>query len=297
MKIAVIGRSGQVAQALLERGAKQGLEIVCFGRPSLDLADEYSIVRALSSLQCDVVINAAAYTAVDRAESEEALATAINGRGAGAVADVAAKLGLPFLHISTDYVFAGDGKEPYSESDMTSPLSAYGRSKLAGEIAVMAANPRSAIFRTSWVYSPFGSNFVKTMLRLGETRSEVSVVADQVGSPTSAFDIADALISASRRIVAEPTNKDLFGVFHLTGTSEASWAEFAEAIFAFRASAGQPMVSVKPITTADYPTPARRPANSRLSCKKLELIYGLQLPDWHESLNVTLARLLDAQQV
>jgi dTDP-4-dehydrorhamnose reductase len=295
MRLIVTGTQGQVARALLERGAEQGVEIAAIGRSDLDLADPESVERALTSVDGDAIVNAAAYTAVDKAESEEALATRVNGEGAGAAARVAAARGLPFLHLSTDYVFDGSGARPYREEDPTGPVGAYGRSKLAGERAVAAACPSAAIFRTAWVYSPFGANFVKTMLRLGETRDEVSVVADQMGAPTSAVDIADALIASASRMIAGRRDPSFSGVFHMTGAGEASWADFAEEIFAEAARHGRKPVSVRRIATADYPTPARRPANSRLSNEKLGKVFGLALPDWRPSTRACVARLLQSR--
>jgi dTDP-4-dehydrorhamnose reductase len=292
MRLIVTGTQGQVVRALCERGPALGVEIVAVGRPELDLADPASVARALEGIQGDAVINAAAYTAVDKAESEEELATRINGEGAGAVARFASARGLPLLHVSTDYVFDGSLERPYREDDAPAPIGAYGRSKLAGEKAVAAACPGAAIFRTAWVYSPFGGNFVKTMLRLGENRPELSVVADQRGAPTSALDIADALIAAAKTILSNPSNPALAGVFNLTGGGEASWADFAEEIFAEATRQGRAPVTVKRIAARDYPTPARRPANSRLSPEKLARVYGVALPDWRISTRTCVARLL-----
>ncbi|MFZ2107924.1 MAG: dTDP-4-dehydrorhamnose reductase, partial [Roseiarcus sp.] len=212
--------------------------------------------------------------------------------GAGLVAAAARGLGVPVIHISTDYVFDGALDRPYREDDAPAPIGAYGRSKLAGEIAVAAANPDHVILRTAWVYSPFGANFVKTMLRLGENSSEVSVVADQLGGPTSALDIADAVIAVARRMTASADRAGLSGVFHMTGRGEATWAEFAEAIFAEASAHGRKPVAVRPITTAEYPTPARRPANSRLDASRLREAYGVELPHWRDSLKSCVARLL-----
>jgi dTDP-4-dehydrorhamnose reductase len=262
------------------------------GRPALDLADAQSVARALAGRRADVIVNAAAYTAVDRAETEEDRATLINGVGAGLVAEVAREMGIPVIHISTDYVFDGSANRPYRENDAPAPIGAYGRSKLAGERAVAAANPDHVILRTAWVYSPFGLNFVKTMLRLGETRSEVSVVADQLGAPTYALDIADAVIAVARRITASSDRRSLLGVFHMTGGGQASWAEFAEEIFAEASAQGRKSVKVRPIKTAEYPTPARRPANSRLDGSLLRDIYGVELPPWRESVRSCVGRLL-----
>lgn len=293
MRLIVTGREGQVARSLQERGAADGVEVICLGRPDLDLANPDSVYLAFADARADAVVNAAAYTAVDKAESEEALAMAVNGAGAGAVAAATSWAGIPVLHLSTDYVFPGDGARAYREDDPTGPLGAYGRSKLAGEAAVASANPLHAILRTAWVYSPFGANFVKTMLRLGATRDELGVVADQFGSPTSALDIADAVIAMARRWRDTPSDPALAGVFHMTGAGEASWADFAEAIFEEAEAHGGKPVKVRRIATADYPTPARRPANSRLDNSKLLGVYGIAMPDWRVSLKPTIARLVN----
>jgi dTDP-4-dehydrorhamnose reductase len=290
IRLIVTGRQGQVVTAMLER-APDDIEVAALGRPQLDLADPQSIARAFDDEVADVVVNAAAYTAVDKAETEEDLATRINGDGAGRVAEIARALGAPIIHLSTDYVFDGSLDRPYREEDPTNPIGAYGRSKLAGEYAVADANPRYAILRTAWVYSPFGANFVKTMLRLGETRSEVKVVGDQHGAPTSAIDIADTVFEVARQIVAEPSPRK-FGVFHVTGADEATWAEFAEAVFSEATQYGRAPVKVTPIATAEYPTPARRPANSRLDGARLARDYGITLPPWRQSLQPVVARLL-----
>ena len=239
----------------------------------------------------DVIVNAAAYTAVDKAEAEEALTLRVNGEGAGHVAEAAARLGAPLLHLSTDYVFDGALDRPYREDDPTAPTGSYGRSKLAGEKEVAARCENSVILRTAWVYSPFGANFVRTMLRLNETRDEVGVVADQRGNPTSALDIADALIAIAARI-RDDSSPRLRGVFHMTGSGEATWADFAEAVFKEAEARGRRPTRVKRIATADYPTPARRPANSRLDNEKLARVYGVRLPDWRRSVEACCARLL-----
>ena len=282
MRLVVTGKAGQVALSLAER-APAGARVILLGRPELDLAEPADIAAALTAARPDVVVNAAAYTGVDKAETEREMAFAVNAVGAGAVAAATHALGVPLIHISTDYVFDGSKAAPYTESDATAPLGVYGASKLAGEQAVLAAHPGAVICRTAWVYSPFGANFVKTMLRLAETRGEVGVVADQIGNPTNALDIADCVLQlASKR--AE-------GVFHMAGPGDASWADLAEAIFAASAAHGGPSARVRRITTADYPTPAPRPANSRLDCRKLAETHGLSLPDWRPSLAAVVARL------
>ncbi|EPR12690.1 dTDP-4-dehydrorhamnose reductase [Sphingobium indicum IP26] len=291
MRIAVTGKTGQVVTSLIERGAAAGHEVIALGRPELDLADPASVAHALEAAAPDVIVSAAAYTAVDKAESESDLAYAVNGAGAGAVAQVARALGVPLVHVSTDYVFDGTLDRPYVESDRTGPTGAYGASKLAGEHAVLEAHgDNSAVLRVAWVYSPFGANFMKTMLRLAIDRDEVSVVADQLGNPTSALEIADAILLVATNLVAD-SNPALRGIFHMTASGEASWADFAEAIFAASAKKGGATAQVKRITTADYPTPATRPANSRLDCSLIAQVHGVVMPDWRQSLDRVIARL------
>ncbi|MBV8565517.1 MAG: dTDP-4-dehydrorhamnose reductase [Methylobacteriaceae bacterium] len=292
MRIAVTGTRGQVVCSLLERGPAHGVDIVAVGRPALDLAEPASIHPALAAARPDVIVNAAAYTAVDRAESEPELATAINCAGAGAVASAACTLGVPLIQISTDYVFDGSSARSYREDDQTAPLGAYGRSKLAGERAVAERSADHAILRTAWIYSPFGANFVKTMLRLAAGRNEIAVVADQAGAPTSALDIADGVIAVAENLLKHSGEAALRGVFHMTGSGEANWAEFARAVFEASATRGGPGARVRPITTAEYPTPARRPANSRLDCGKLAQCHGVVLPAWRGSVESCVARIL-----
>lgn len=290
MRLAVTGSKGQVASALLER-AGPGIEIVALARPAVPLEDRARVLAAVAAAQPDAIVNAAAYTAVDKAETEEAAAFAVNAEGAGHVAEAAARIGAPLLHLSTDYVFDGTLDRPYREDDPTGPTGAYGRSKLAGEARVAALCPNSAILRTAWIFSPFGANFVRTMLRLNETRDEVGVVADQRGNPTSALDLAEALIAIAGRLASDDS-PDLRGVFHLTGSGEASWADLAEATFAEAHARGRRLTRVKRIATADYPTPARRPANSRLDNTKIAGVYGVELPPWRAAVAAACARLL-----
>lgn len=290
MRIAVTGLKGQVVSALVEVGAAQGQDILALGRPDLNLADPASVKAAIAAARPDAVISAAAYTAVDKAESEPDLAHAINGAGAGAVAEVAAAIGVPVVHISTDYVFDGSKTSPYVETDKPNPVGVYGASKLEGERLVAAATPNHAIVRVAWVYSPFGNNFVKTMLRLAETRDELGVVADQFGGPTSAHDIAAGLITVAKHLVEDPDPKRR-GIFHLPPTGEATWADFAIQIFQGAREQGRKGANVRRIATADYPTPARRPANSRLNGQKIADAHGIVLPDWRMSLGACLDRL------
>lgn len=292
-RLAVTGLNGQVVSAIIERAPKD-FEIIALGRPQLELARRDAVLSTLRHAGCDVIINAAAYTQVDKAEKEADLAMRVNADGARNVAEAAAALGTPLLHLSTDYVFSGLKKSPYVEEDVTGPTNVYGRSKLAGEANIKKTFSNYVILRTAWVYSPFGVNFVKTMLRLGTDREEVRVVADQIGNPTNALDIADALITISKKLKFSD-HSDLRGVFHLTGRGEASWADVAEAVFQIAQSQGHKPVRVCPITTQDYPTLASRPANSRLDNAKLERIYGIRLPDWRISLTACVKRLLKDQ--
>lgn len=295
MRIAVTGTEGQVVRSLMERGLEAGFEIIPLGRPQCDLAEPASLEAAIAAAKPDIVVSAAAYTAVDKAESEPDLAHSINGLGAGAVSAAAAKVGVPVIHLSTDYVFDGAKIGAYTETDATGPVSVYGASKLEGERLVAAANPAHVILRTAWVYSPFGNNFVKTMLRLAETRDKLGVVSDQTGCPTSALDIADAIFEISRRLQTS-TDPSLYGIFHLSGSGVATWADLAELIFEALAANGGKAVHVDHIATADYKTAATRPANSRLSGDKLSAVYGLTLPDWKVSAKAVVERLLEETQ-
>ena len=290
MRLLIAGQSGQVARALIECAREAGVEAVALGRPTLDLTRPETLEAALAATRPDIVINAAAYTAVDQAEDEEAIATAVNGTGAGSLAAACAKRATPLLHISTDYVFDGRAATAYAEDDTVAPLGAYGRSKLAGEQAVMAAHPQALIFRTAWVYSPFGKNFVKTMLALAARQDEISVVDDQIGCPTSAHDIAVALLAVSEQLLAGKSVSDR--VFHLASTGAASWADVADEVFRVSVAAGGPSARVRRIPSSAFPTRAARPANSRLNCDRLEAGFGLRLPDWHDSLQTCVIRLV-----
>jgi dTDP-4-dehydrorhamnose reductase len=277
MKILVVGRTGQVAGEL-QRRCPDGWRMTALGREDANLLDPDACARAIIAHDADAIINAAAYTEVDRAESDEAAATIVNGDAPAAMAAAAAKKGVPFLHISTDYVFDGSGDRPWSPDDETGPLGAYGRTKLAGERGVRAAGGVHAILRTSWVFSPYGKNFAKTMLRLAETRDSVRVVADQVGGPTPAGDIAAALLRMAHTL---HSGEGASGTYHFSGAPDVSWADFARAIFR-RASK---TVEVVDIGSAEYPTPARRPANSRLNCDSLRMKFGIERPDWESGLD------------
>ena len=280
-RILVVGRTGQVGTALKAALPATGWPFVVMEAPALDLTDAQSIEAAVAAARPDVVVNAAAYTAVDAAESHVELAHAINARGPGLLAAAAARAGAAILHFSTDYVFDGT-RGPWREDDATGPLGVYGASKLDGEHAVAAANPRHILLRTSCVCSATGHNFLKTMLRLAETRAELRVVADQWGAPTFADDLADAVVRLVPRLVAGEGH----GLFHLTGAPWTSWHGFAEAIFAGRAGP-----RLMPITTADYPTPAQRPADGRLDCGRIARVHGIAQPDWRAGLGRAMAAL------
>jgi dTDP-4-dehydrorhamnose reductase len=296
LRLVVTGSRGQVVQSLLAKADAHGVVVIAVGRPTLDLAEPASIHEALAAARPDAIVNAAAYTQVDRAEQEPDIATAINGAGARAVAATAAALKIPLVHLSTDYVFDGTSDRPYREEDATAPLGVYGRSKLVGEAAVAETTPNYAILRTAWIYSPFGANFLKTMLRLAATRPEISVVADQIGNPTCALDIADGVIAVAKNLAAAPDDERLRGVFHMTASGETPWSGFATAIFAASAARGGPSAQVRPIPTRDYPTPARRPANSRLDCAKLGATHGVHLPTWRAPIAACVAAVLTEGQ-
>ena len=277
--ILVFGKTGQVATELQRLG-----DVVALGRDQADLANPAVCADAIRTHAPRAVINAAAYTAVDPAEQEEALATIINGDAPTAMAQACVELGIPLIHISTEYVFAGMGDAPWQPDDPTAPQNAYGRSKLAGEIGIRNSGVVHAILRTSWVVSAHGANFVKTMLRLSDTRDALSVVADQIGGPTPARDIAAASLKIVEQLIDDPSKS---GTYHFSGAPDASWAEFAYEIFA---QAGKAM-SVTPIPTAEYPTPAQRPLNSRMECRTTEQVFGIARPDWREGLHMILNEL------
>lgn len=291
MKILCIGRNGQIARALSERATVHGVSLVAKGRPDLDMLVPDSVKRAIDATEPDLIVNAAAYTGVDAAESNQDQAHALNAVAPGLIASMAAKAGIPLLHYSTDYVFDGGLDRPYEETDPIAPLGVYGHTKALGEQAVIEHCDQHLIFRTAWVYSPFGSNFVKTMLRLAKTRDEISVVDDQIGNPSSAFDLADATLRVCRATLDQDQSAR-WGLYHMAGTGSASWAGFAEAIFRHSVQRGGPGASVSPILSDAYPTAVERPANSCLSTTKLSSAFGIILPNWQTSLGATVQRLV-----
>jgi dTDP-4-dehydrorhamnose reductase len=292
MRLYVIGADGQVARSLREAASLHDDIVFGFGaRPDVDLLHPKSIEAAIARFRPDVVINPAAYTAVDKAESEPDQAFKVNCDGARTVAMAAANQGAPVIHLSTDYVFDGQKIGAYVESDPVAPQGVYGRSKLEGELAVAEANPRHVVLRTSWVYAPFGSNFVRTMLRLAAERDRLRVVDDQVGCPTYAPDIANSIIAMVRKLTTSGWHSKYAGVTHLAGPDALTWCAFAREIVQASAERGGRCVPVDPIATSDYPTPALRPANSRLSTVRLGSIFDVRLPLMSSSLANCLDRL------
>ncbi|MEQ3716643.1 dTDP-4-dehydrorhamnose reductase [Pseudophaeobacter sp.] len=277
--ILVFSKTCQVAVEL----AKRAPEAQFLGRDAADLSDPDACAKAILAARPTAVINAAAYTAVDKAEEEKEIASCINGRAPGAMAEACATLNIPFVHISTDYVFDGAGQAPFSPDATTAPLGAYGRSKLVGEQAVAAAGGIFAILRTSWVFSAHGRNCVKTMLCLSETRDRLTIVNDQVGGPTAAASIAAACLQAVVALQARPEAK---GIYHFAGSPDVSWADFAREIFAV---SGRP-VDVVDIPSSEFSTPGKRPVNSRLDCTNPSAL-GITQPDWHADLDEVLTDL------
>ena len=276
--ILVFGKTGQVATELQRQA-----EVTALGRDQADLSDPQGCAAMIADLRPSVVINAAAYTAVDRAEEDEALAQTVNAASPGAMAGACAHLDIPFLHVSTDYVFDGNGQRAWRETDPVSPQNAYGRTKLAGEQAIRASGARHIILRTAWVFSAHGANFVKTMLRLSETRDALNVVEDQIGGPTPAADIATTLLILADHMRGGAEG----GTYHYTGEPHTSWAVFAREIF----QQADRDVAVTGIPSQDYPTPATRPLNSRLDCAKLAADFGIKPADWKAGLATVLKDL------
>jgi dTDP-4-dehydrorhamnose reductase len=291
MKILVTGRSGQLARSLVERAAGMaGIELTAIGRPALDLAIPGSAREIILASQPDVVINTAADTDVDGAEEHQQLATRLNAEAAGEVSAAAASVGAPVIQLSTDYVFGGDSTAPYAEGAPTNPLNAYGRTKLAGEQFVRDTNRNHLILRTAWVYSPFGRNFVSTMFDAAEERDELRVVADQRGSPTSALDLAQALLGIAQLWRTGETTG--FGkTYHLAGSGEASWHELAEEVVKQRKKLGLRAPKITPIPWKDWPMRAVRPNYSALDNSRFERDFGLRLPDWRASVGDVVKRL------
>jgi dTDP-4-dehydrorhamnose reductase len=283
-KVFIIGEHGQLARALQQAYAARGEEARLAGRRSVDIADRAGLIEAIATVRPDLIVNAAAYTAVDRAEDDADSAFRINRDGAAHAAAAAAGLGVPLIQISTDYVFDGAKPSSYVETDVPNPLGVYGASKLAGERAVSEAGCDHVILRTGWLYGPGGSNFLETMLRLARQRGDVRVVDDQRGAPTLTSDLARAIVAVGDAMLAAADRAALCGIYHATGSGETTWCGFARSIMAISARHGGPSCPIRAIATADYPTQARRPANSRLDGAKLAGTFGLRLPAWQDSL-------------
>lgn len=293
MTILLLGANGQVGWELRRTLAPLG-PVRALERAEADLADPDSLRRAVRETAPSLIVNAAAYTAVDRAEGDEALARAINANAPGILAEEARRLGIALVHYSTDYVFDGAGGRPTTESDPTAPLNAYGRTKLAGEVAIRESGCAHLILRTSWVYSMRGANFLLTVRRLAAELEEMRIVADQIGAPTWARGIAEATALVLARCGAPGdagTLAEKGGLYHMTAAGETSWHGLAEAIVDWMRATGQPVrcKKIHPIPTSDYPTPAKRPANSLLDCSRLEEVFGIVMPDWREMLELCIA--------
>lgn len=287
MKVVVSGRNGQLTQCLVERAVFRGdIELITLGRPEFDLLDPQSLFRCLERIRPDVVVSAAAYTAVDQAEREPELAYAVNADGAGHLATAAEHVGASIIHISTDYVFSGDKGSPYDERDAASPLSAYGLSKYSGELAVSAANGRSVILRTAWAHSPYSRNFVRSILDLASTRHRLPVVADRFGSPTSMLDVADAILH-----VAGQSSAALYGTYHLVNRGGTSWAGLAQHVLAASRAVGGPWAEVEEVKANMYSMAAPRPVNSQLTSAFFERSFRWAMPSWQESATAVAQRL------
>ena len=274
--ILVFGKKGQVGTEL-----QQLSNVVALERDQADLSDPKACADAILAHAPKAVINAAAYTAVDKAEDDEALSNIINGDAPTTMAKACAALRIPFIHISTDYVFEGTGDTPWKSHDLTAPQNAYGRSKLKGEIEIRDSGAVHAILRTSWVISAHGANFVKTMLRMSDTQDTLNVVADLIGGPTPARDIAASCLIMAEQLIADASKS---GTYHYSGAPDVSWADFARSIFE---QAGR-AVAVTPIPTTDYHTPAKRPLNSRMDCSAAQQVFGISRPNWSDGLNIIL---------
>lgn len=286
MKILLTGANGQVGFCLAQRLAQSGWQYAALTRQELDISHQAAVDAYINAFQPAVIINAAAYTAVDKAEADQENAFAINRDGPNYLAAVAARVNAAIFHISTDYVFSGENTQPYAETDATGPTGVYGESKLQGEKAVIAANSKHIILRTAWVFGEHGNNFVKTMIRLGKARDQLSVVSDQQGGPTYADDIARTLLQILNQYEQDPQDFP-WGIYHYAGAPHTNWCDFARYIFAAAEKTqvlGKSTPAVNAITTADYPTPARRPANSRLNCQKIYDNFGILPSDWQLAL-------------
>ena len=292
MKVLLLGRHGQLARCLTER--RPHLDMVVAGRPEMDLELDGSVRELITEVRPDLVINSAAYTAVDQAEVDEELARRINATGAGEAAGAAAEVGAPIIHVSTDYVFDGSKDSPYREDDITNPATVYGQTKLAGEEMVCAANDKHVIVRTSWLFSPFGRNFVKSMLVAARSNSVLRVVDDQHGSPTSAIDLAGAITLVAKRLLAG-SETALGRTYHVAGGGVATWHDVATATMEEAKSLGLPVAEVRPISSSEWPTAAERPRYSALDSTSFAKDFDFVLPDWRLGLKNVVRRLANEE--
>ncbi|NRG18534.1 dTDP-4-dehydrorhamnose reductase [Rhizobiales bacterium] len=291
MDVLLTGAGGQLGFEVAARARDSGLEIAAFAHGDLDIADRAAVDRAVASTRPKIIVNAAAYTAVDKAEADLDAAYAANRDGPAYLAAAAQRCGAAIIHVSTDYVFDGTKPAPYVETDPVAPLGVYGASKLAGEEAVRKACDRHVILRTAWVYGAKGHNFVKTMLRLGSERDVLRVVDDQIGSPTSAADLAQVIVAISRRLCLDAVSPACYGTFHAAGSGETSWHGFAREIFRQAEGRGLRIPKLEAIPSSQFPTPAARPANSRLDCAKLAKVHGIRFRSWQDALAEVMASL------
>ena len=292
LRFVVTGTTGKIARSLVASAGAAGVEVEAVGRPSLELTDLESLAPAIGAARPDVLVSAAGYTSVEGAESESDLASSINVRGAEALASCALRLGIPIIHLSSSYVYDGMQSTPYREGDPTEPLSTYGRTKLMGERAVAGVHPRHVILRLSWIYSQFGRNFVTAMLQQAERSNNVRVVADQIGNPTSAADVASGIIAIGRNLVLGTPRRESYGSFHLSAPDIITPVAFAAAIFAKSAKCGGPTATVTPITRAEYTSKLERPANAALDSAKIAQVYGISLPSLDAPLQACIEEIL-----
>ena len=292
MKLLVVGANGQVGTelCLLE---PNDCQIIGLGREKLDITNAEQVAAVIVEQQPDFIVNASAYTAVDKAEEEIEMAYAVNHNGPLNLARSCHALNIPLIHISTDYVFDGTSCRPYTEDDTTQPINIYGRSKLSGEVAVRESCPQHIILRSSWVFGRFGNNFVKTMLRLGQQRNELSVVNDQQGCPSAAYDIAEAIIKICQALALKDNQNAPWGTYHFSGTPATNWYLFAHAIFSAAAKLGGRVPSIMPVSSSEYPTPAKRPHYTVLNCRKIERVFGIQPPGWQAALDRVVAACIN----
>jgi dTDP-4-dehydrorhamnose reductase len=294
--ILVMGKSGQLARSLNDWAVQKNIPMVLAGRPEFNLENAYEVDHIVKTVRPKVIVNAAAYTAVDRAEEEAEQAFRVNRAGAEHLACVAEHKRVPLIHVSTDYVFDGAKQTPYVEDDSTAPLNVYGRSKLEGELGVLAFYPAAIVIRSSWIYGPYGHNFLRTMLRLAQTQSAVKIVDDQRGTPTSSRQLAAGIMRMIERLDSKPST-EVGGIYHLTNQGETTWYGFAVEIFRALSRRGFTVPKLWPIESCDYPTRAHRPHNSCLNSGKIERVFGIRLGPWREAMEACLDELVSARKL